>query len=94
MKITRTLTENKYNLLFWDMNAKQMQSESYTDYDERKPEQIEKDINKALKAAGDARKLVEVELVESVSNLWSWDVADIKPYGKIVPKPSYTVNNA
>lgn len=92
MKITRTLKENTYKLLFWDMVQKTMTEDSYIDYDELKAEQIEKQIAKALKAANDSRKLVEVELISTVSNLWEWDVADIKRYGKIVKKPEYNVN--
>ena len=94
MKITRTLTENKYNVLMWDKASKSMKEEQYIDYDELKPEQIEKNINKALKAANDSRRVVEIELIESTSNLWAWDVSDIKPYGKIIPKPEYNVNHA
>ena len=69
--VNRNIAVTDYKLFLYDKAAKAVTEDKLTDYDEREPEQILKDINKALKAADDKRIAVDIEPLESSEGMRS-----------------------
>lgn len=69
--VNRNMAVTEYKLYLYDKAAKAVTEDKLTDYDEREPEQIVKDINKALKAADDKRIAVDIEPVASSEGMRS-----------------------
>jgi len=86
---TRTVTKNTYHVMLWDSKSKQMEESERVDLEELKPEQFEKSIKNALKAAGDSRKVVDVELISTESNLLEWDLSEILPLARPAKRAEY-----
>lgn len=59
--VNRNIAVTDYKLFLYDKSTRSVTEEKLTDYDEREPEQVLKDINKALKAADDKRIAVDIE---------------------------------
>lgn len=64
MKITRTITKARYNVLSYNKDTKQMEETGYIDTENVKPEYIEKSISRDMPAN---MRLCEVEQVERLS---------------------------
>lgn len=64
MKITRTITKAKYNVLIFNKDNKQMENHDFVDTDNIKPELLEKSINRKL---AKNQRLVDFEQVERLS---------------------------
>lgn len=69
--VNRNMAVTEYKLYLYDKAAKAVTEDKLTDYDEREPEQIVKDINKALKAADDKRIAVDIEPLASSEGMRS-----------------------
>ena len=69
--VNRNMAVTEYKLYLYDKSAKAVTEDAVTDYDERVPEQVLKDINKALKAANDKRIAVDLEPVASSEGMRS-----------------------
>ena len=69
--VNRNMAVTEYKLYLYDKSAKAVTEDTVTDYDERVPEQVLKDINKALKAANDKRIAVDLEPVASSEGMRS-----------------------
>ena len=67
--VNRNIAVTDYKLYLYDKAAKAVTEDKLTDYDEREPEQVLKDINKALKAANDKRIAVDIEPLESSAGM-------------------------
>ena len=92
--ITRTVTKNTYKILLWDTERKQMDEFERIDLDELRPEQFEKSIKAALKAANDNRKVVEVELIATESKPYEWDLSEILPLARPAKRAEYIMRHA
>ena len=69
--VNRNIAVTEYTVFLYDKSSRSVQERVYTDYDEREPEQVLKDINKALKAANDKRIAVDIEPIESSARMRS-----------------------
>lgn len=69
--VNRNIAVTEYKLFLYDKTARAVTEETMTDYDEREPEQILKDTNKALKAADDKRIAVDIEPLASSEGMRS-----------------------
>lgn len=69
--VNRNIAVTDYKLYLYDKAAKAVTEDKLTDYDEREPEQILKDINKALKAANDNRIAVDIDPLASSEGMRS-----------------------
>ena len=69
--VNRNIAVTDYKLFLYDKSTRAVTEDTVTDYDEREPEQVLKDINKALKAAEDKRIAVDIEPVGSSAGMRS-----------------------
>lgn len=69
--VNRNIAVTEYKLYLYDKSTRSVTEDTMTDYDEREPEQVLKDINKALKAANDKRIAVDIEPLESSAGMRS-----------------------
>lgn len=69
--VNRNMAVTDYKLYLYDKSTKAVTEDTVTDYDEREPQQVLKDINKALKAADDKRIAVDIEPVASSEGMRS-----------------------
>lgn len=69
--VNRNIAVTDYKVYLYDKAGKTVTEAKFTDYDEREPEQVLKDIDKALKAVEDKRIAVDLEPLASSEGMRS-----------------------